>query len=192
MAVYHIARYPREVELRGGERVCLRPMAAGDAEALLAFFKRVPEEERFFLKEDVTSPAVIKGWADQLDYDRALPLLAFAGDRAIADAVLIRRRGGARAHLAELRLVVDPEYRGRGLGLTLLRDLAEIAWDAELDQLVFELVKDVQDDAIEAAGFLGATTLGTLPELVKDGSGRPHDLVYLHLPLGRYWKWSEF
>jgi len=192
MAVYRISRYPRDVELRSEQRVTLRPMQAGDAEALMAFFQHIPEGERFFLKDDVTSPAVVCDWARHLDYDRALPLLAFAGDRIVADAVLIRHRGGARSHLAEVRLVVDPEYRQRGLGQTLLRELAEIAYDAELDQIVFELVEDAEDDSIEAAQFLGAVKLGTLADLVKDPTGRPHDLVFLSLPLGRYWKWAEF
>jgi GNAT superfamily N-acetyltransferase len=192
MAVYHIDRYPRDVELRDGTRLALRPMERKDCTALLAFFQQIPEAERFFLQDDVTAPAVIERWARELDYDRALPLLALDGEHIVADAVLLRRRGGARSHLAELRLVVDPAYRRRGLGSKLMHDLAEIAYDAELDQLIFELVKDVEDEAIDAVTFFGAVPLATIPDLVKDPSGRPHDVVYLSLPLGRYWKWAEF
>lgn len=192
MAVYRISRYPREFELRDGTHLTVRPLEQTDCGALLAFFQQIPEEERFFFKDDVSSPAVIDRWTRELDYDRALPLVAVDGTRIVADAVLLRQRGGARSHLAELRVAVDPAYRRRGLGSRLLRELAEIAYDAELDQLLFELVKDVEDEAIEAITFFGAVPLATLPDLVKDPSGRPHDVVYFSLPLGRYWKWAEF
>lgn len=191
MAVYAIARYPREVVLRDGSRLTVRPLEPSDGEALLAFFKRVPEEERFLLKEDVTSPQVIQSWIEHLDYDRALPLLAIVNGRVVADAVLIRRRGGARSHVGEIRVVVDPEYRGRGLGMTLMRELIQIAHDAELEQVVFECVKDVQEAAIKAAESLGAFPSGTVTDLVKDIHGRPHDVVFLRLPLGKWWEWSQ-
>lgn len=192
MAVYPITRYPKEVELRDGVRVTLRPMTAADGEGLLQFFKGIPEAERFLLKDDVTSPAVISSWADRLDYDRALPLLAVADGRIVADAVLIRHRGGSRAHLGEIRVVVDPAYRGRGLGVTLMRELVEIAYDAELERVIFELVKDVQEEAIAAATYLGAFPVGTVTDLAKDSHGRPHDVVFLALPLGKWYEWSKF
>ncbi|GAB4332493.1 MAG: hypothetical protein Kow0010_18410 [Dehalococcoidia bacterium] len=192
MAVYTIARYPRTVELRDGTSVVLRPMTAGDTGALAQFFLRVPEDDRFFLKEDVTSPKVLQRWADELDYDRALPLLALKDGDVIADVVLLRHRGGSRSHMAEIRPVIAPEYRGKGLGVIMMRDLIEIACDAELNQVVFEFVKDVQDDAIEAAKFLGAFVVAEVPEMAVDMHGRPHDVVYLRLPLGKWWEWSQF
>ncbi len=192
MAVYAITRYPREVEVRDGSRITLRPMTAADADALLTFFKRVPDEDRFLLKDDVTSPHVIHAWAEHLDYDRALPLLAFDDGRIVADAALIRRRGSARSHAGEIRVVVDPEYRGRGLGVALMRELVAIAHDAELDCVIFELVKDVQDEAIKAAEFVGAFPAGTVTDVAKDSHGRLHDVVFLTLPLGKWWEWSQF
>lgn len=192
MPVYPITRYPLAVELRDGSRVTLRPMRGTDVETLLAFFKRVPKEERFLLKDDVTSPQVIQAWAEHLDYKRVLPLLATVDSRVIADAVLIRHRGGARSHLGEIRVVVDPEYRGRGLGVTMMRELIQIAYDAELEQVLFEFVKDLQAEAISAAEFLGAIRVAVITDLVKDIHGHPHDVIFLRLPLGKWWEWSQF
>jgi len=192
MAVYAITRYPLEVELRDASRVTVRSMAPEDAEGLLSFFRAVPEADRFLLKEDVISPQVVYGWANNLDYDRALPLLALADGRIVADAVLIRRRGGSRAHIGEIRVVVAPDYRGRGLGVALIRELVAIAHDAELERVIFELVKDVQDEAIAAATFIGAFAVGTVSDFAKDHHGRPHDVVFLALPLGKWYEWSRF
>jgi GNAT superfamily N-acetyltransferase len=192
MAVYAVKRYPRTAQLRDGAEVTLRPMEQGDAAALGDFFHSIPAEERFFLKDDVASPAVIESFVEDLDYDRALPLLALDGGRVVADAVLIRHRGGYRTHKGEIRVVIAPGHRGRGLGVLLMRELADIAWDAELECVEFELIRDVQDEAIAAAEFAGAFTVGSVSEHVKDSHGNLHDLVFLRIPLGKWWQWSQF
>lgn len=192
MAVYPITRYPATFRLRDGSEVLLRPMTRDDGAALGEFFRRIPEEDRFFMKDDVTDPAVIANWAANLDYDRTLPLLGFSGDRLVADAALVRHRGGCRRDCAEIRLVIDPDYRGRGLGTRLMRELVTVAWDAELEHIDFEMVAGLQTDAIEAVEGLGAIHAGVLKEYVKDLQGQPHDLVFLRLPLGKWWQWTNF
>ncbi len=192
MAVYKLTRYPREIDLRDGSKVTLQPMEAGDCSRVADLFRRIPEDERFFLKDDVASAEVIKGWADHLDYDRALPLLALDGDRVVANAVLIRYRGGYRQHKAEIRVVIDPQYRGKGLGVALITELTDIAWDAELEHVEFQLIPGLQDAAIAAAEYAGALRIGTLPESVKDSHGNLHDLVVLRIPLGKWWQWSRY
>ena len=192
MAVYPITRYPSEIKLRDGTQVVVRPMTPDDCRGLHAFFSTISEEERFFLKEDVCSPTVIQAWADHLDYDRALPLLALIDGKVVGDAVLVRHRGGYRSHGAEIRVVVAPELRGKGLGLAMLRELVEIAWDAELEQVDFELVDGVQDDAVRAVQFLGGVKTGQITDAVRDSRGDLHDIVFMRLPLGNYWKLSQF
>lgn len=192
MATYRMTRYPVTSALRDGTKVELRPMTSADTRALIDFFRRVPEDERFFLKDDVSDPAVIEHWAAALDYDRALPLIALDGEKVVADAVLIRHRGGYRRDSSEIRVVIDPEYRRRGLGTVLIRELVNVAWDAELDSVVFEMVAGVQDEAIEAIQALGAICAGVVSEYAKDQHGNPHDLMFLRLPLGRWWQWSQF
>lgn len=192
MSTYRISRYPHEVQLRDGARLELRPMERGDVEPLLAFFRAIPEAERFYLKDDVASEVVVRSFADGLNYDRALPLLAFAGDRVVADALLIRHRGGYERHKAEIRVVVHPELRNRGVGVLLMRELTDIAWDAELTEVEFQLIRDVQDEAIAAAQFVGAFEVGSVRGFARDSGGDPHDLVVLRIPLGKWWQWSQF
>jgi GNAT superfamily N-acetyltransferase len=192
MAVYSITRYPATFELRDGTAVTLRPMTRDDAAVLGDFFLRIPEEDRFFMKDDVTDPGVIDSWAQRLDYDRTLPLLGFVGDRMVADAALVRHRGGYRRDCAEIRVVIEPEFRGKGLGTILMRELITVAWDAELDHVDFEMVSDIQSEAIEAVEGLGALDACTLSGYVKYEHGKAHDLVFLRLPLGKWWEWSNF
>ncbi len=192
MAVYKLTGYPKHLQVASGPPITVRPMTRDDGPALLAFFRRIPDDERYFLKDDVASESVIDGWTQHLDYDRALPLLAFDGDRICADAVLIRHRGDARNHYAEIRVVVDPEYRERGLGTALMKELIDIAWDAELESVQAEFVRDVQEDALEAVKALGGVEVGSLKDAYRDRNGTSHDMVILRVPLGRYWQWTRF
>ena len=77
--------YPKEGTLKSGEKVTLRPMVREDEQKLLEFFLRLPEEDRLFLKNDVTDPKVIEPWAQNLNYEHVIPLLAVIGDIIIAD-----------------------------------------------------------------------------------------------------------
>jgi L-amino acid N-acyltransferase YncA len=188
-----IGIYPKQITLRDGTVLTLRPMTPSDAAGLLQFFLSIPESERWFLKEDVTSPSIIESWAQEIDYRRALPLLALTeADQIVADAALIRRRGGSRSHVGEVRVVVAPAFRHRGLGVTLIRELCDIANDAGIERVIAEMVAGPEDDAISAAEWLGFYKVATLEAMVKDQQGRDCDLVIMTMPLGRYYEWSKF
>ncbi len=190
--IYAIAAYPKETCLRDGSKVTIRPLRAGDEETLLNFFLGIPEDERYFLKDDVTSPAVIAAWIEHLDYNRALPLVAMADSRIVAEAVLVRRRGSARSHIGEIRIVVAPEYRNRGLGTQLIRELCEIADDAGLDKVLLEVVADREAEALKAAEWLGFIRVGTMEGGARDQDGHLHDIVILAMPLGKWYQWTKY
>ena len=192
MPVYKLAAYPKVIALRDGSTVTLRPMEKGDADALLAMFREVPPDDRWFLKEDVASEKVVHEWAERLDYNRALPMLAFADGKVVADGVLVRHRGVARQHLAEVRIVVHPAWRNRGLGSAVLKELCDIAADAEIEKVVSELAEDVERDAIDAMERLGFIRSAVIPDLLRDVHGRPHNVVVLTLPLGKWYQWWQW
>ena len=192
MSTYQLSAYPKQVALRDGRTVTLRPLTASDADALQAFFMRVSADDRYFLKHDVTSPATVKSWTSNLDYDRALPIVATAGDAIIADGVLVRSRHGAYRSVAAVRIAVDPDHREQGLGTAILRELCDIAADAELEKVTAELINDVQDDALQAMEQLGFIRSATVHELVRDEQGHTHDLVIMVLPLGKWYQWWQF
>jgi predicted N-acetyltransferase YhbS len=189
-ALQKLRSYPRAVALRGGEMITIRPLEPADEDALLAFFCEIPESDRFFLKDDVTSPEVIQEWTKNLDYDRVLPLVAIDGGGIIGEGALVKRRGSARNHVGEIRLTVASAWRNRGVGTELIRALCDVAADADLDAVLFEIVEDCEAPALEAAAAMGFVRIGRLEGGVRDGEGHLHDVVTLAMPLGRYW--SQF
>ena len=53
--------FPQTLALRDGSHLTVRPAARGDEAALLAFYRALPEEDRQFLKDDVTTDS----WAER-------------------------------------------------------------------------------------------------------------------------------
>ena len=184
--IYKLTAYPKEITLRDGTPVVLRPMEPSDAEALLAFFLEVEPEDRYYLKEDVTSPVVINRWAAELDYDRALPILALADGKIVADGTLHRTRVMARQHVGEVRVLVNPSFRNLGLGTTMVHELASIAYANDLERLLFQAVEGREDAAIKAAEFVGFSRIGSLPSHANDMDGHPRDIVLMEMLLGSW------
>ncbi|MBM3943315.1 MAG: GNAT family N-acetyltransferase [SAR202 cluster bacterium] len=179
--VYPVPGYPTVYLTEDNQQMIIRPMVPSDEKDLLEFFRRIPQEDRFYLKEDVTSAPVIHRWAEGLDYSRALPRLAILDGKIVGDGTLHHRRAGARRHIGEVRVVVDPAYRNRGVGRALLHKLVEIARDKGLEKVMFEVVADTEEAARHTAQVLGFVPIAALPGHVKDFCGNRHDLVILEL-----------
>ena len=172
-----LREFPKRITLRDGTPVTLRPMVQSDEAALLAFFCRLPPEDRQFLRDDVTRPEIIHAWCHEIDYGRVLPILAECGGRIVGDATLHRRAGWMR-HLGEIRVVTDPFYRRRGLASAMAREIFYLALQAGLDKMTAE-VGAGQQAAIKVFEKLGFAREARLAGHVMDLQGRRHDLVVL-------------
>ena len=180
MTITEMRTYPREVSLvTTGSRLEVRPLEPGDAQELLEFFLRVPEEDRFYLKEDVTSPEVINEWVRNINHDRVFPLVCVADGQIVADGTLHRPRALARRHIGEIRIVVDPKYRKQGVGTLIITELMDIAYDHRLERVIFQLVEGKQDEAMNIAENIGFTREATLYDHIQDMDGYRYNLVVM-------------
>lgn len=170
--------YPKWAKLQDGTEVVLRLMVKEDEHPLFQFFQRVPKEDRLFLRDDVSHPATVRAWADGLNYDRVLPLLALINGKVVGDATLHRRHHDWTRHVGRLRLVVDPQYRQKGLGTLLVTELMEIGKRLKLERLIVELM-GTQHAALLALRHLSFERVAVLHQHVKDQAGRPQDLVIM-------------
>jgi RimJ/RimL family protein N-acetyltransferase len=165
-------RYPRGLD----DGLVLRPMEASDEQALADFFTRMPVDERQLFKDDVRRSSVIRGWIRNLDYSNILPLLVLQGGRVIADATLHRDRRGWSRHVAEVRVSLDPDFRGRGLARRLLQEFIDIGPSLNV-AILNASVLDVQQEARELVESVGFIHLATLAQHAIDLAGRVHDVL---------------
>jgi ribosomal protein S18 acetylase RimI-like enzyme len=170
--------YPKKVRLQSGTSVTIRPMVKEDADKLYAFFSRVPREDRLFLRDDVSIRDVIDSWTQELDYRKVLPLVAEVGGNIVGDATLHRRTFGWTSHVGKVRLVIDKDYRGKGLATILIEELIDIAKKAGLEQLVAELMSN-QTGALSAFKRLGFEKEAVFFNYVKDQMGEERNLVVM-------------
>ena len=182
--------YPKTVVVRDGTRVTLRPMVKEDEEKLKEFFARIPEEDRWYLKEDVADPKVIESWVRDLNYDRVLPIVAEVEGKIVADATLHRRSFGGSKHVAKMRVVVAPEYRGKGLGTWMAMDIVNNALECGVEKLISELVPDAQQAAFEGLRRVGFVEEAVIRDYAKDPQGGSHDLVMMVMTF--YQDWGTF
>lgn len=171
-------RYPKGLSLRDGIYVTVRPLVREDRSRLLTFFRQIPEEDRLFLKDDVTDPAVIQAWCERINYDEVLPLLADVDGQIVGDITLHQQPRGWMSHVGKVRVVIHPQYRGRGLASRLIQEIIQVATDCGLDKLDAEFMAP-QLSAMAPFETLGFFKAAILPQHVRDLKGRAHDFVLM-------------
>jgi len=171
-------QFPKKVSVGSGLEVTLRPLEPADQEKLLDFFRAVPESDRLFLADDVANADLIEAWCRKLDLDTVFPLLAVADDRIVGNSTLHRTKGGWMSHVGHVRVVVHPQYRGRGIAQTLLHELIEIATDIGLDKLDAEFMSG-QEKQMRVFEKLGFVRVAELPDHVLDRRNEAHNLIIL-------------
>jgi RimJ/RimL family protein N-acetyltransferase len=186
----NLGAYPIEVPLRGGGRVRLRPMELNDGPAVLEFFCALPEDDRLFLRDDVTRPEWLERFVRQIDYNRVVPLLAERGHQVLGNATLYRSLHGWSTHVGEIRVAVARAAQGQGLGTRLARELVRIAVEAGIEKMVAAVV-DNQVGAKRAFEKLGFHPEAVLKGHVKDIHGSKRDLVILANDVSHIWESME-
>jgi RimJ/RimL family protein N-acetyltransferase len=181
-----ISEYPKEVTLRDKTTIVLKPFERKDKDALLAFFQRMPEADRLFLKDDVTDPAVVNRWAVDLNYDKVFPLLAWRGNDVVADATLHKNLGGWMKHVGTIRMVVAREFQKHGVGSILANELFLHALKSGLEKIVAEMM-ETQEGARKVFEKLGFRQEAVLHGHVRDQIGIRHDLLVLTKDLEEFW-----
>ena len=180
-------RYPKEIILKDGTDALIRPLAIIDEPALREFYSKIPEEDRWYMRYDVTDPAVIRKWIDGIEKGPVYSTVAFISDKIVAHAGLHLRSFGSTRHVGRLRIMVLPECRHKRLRTWMLLDLIRSAMDKGLTELRADFVVGIEDAAIESAIKLDFFKKAVLEDYVKDPKGARHDMVIMIKCLHKDW-----
>ena len=160
----------------------LRPFAAKDVDGLYEFFQRLPIEYRRFAWDPIESKSLIESWGRDIDYAKAFPLIAIDGSRIVADATLHRRSGGPLRLVGRIKWMLDPAWRGVGLGTALVNHFIRIGRENGLRHLNCMLISDLEADAVQTLQGLGFQSY-VMPGYGTDPDGNQHDMTKLVLKL---------
>jgi len=130
--------WEKEIVLKNGVHVFLRPELATDTEMLWTMFSTLSKASLENLVLPFTRER-IEGWTSNLDYGKVLPILALiregTGQRIVGSASLHFRSDAALKHRAELGITVHDDYQDKGLGTAMINHLLEIAHKKGLKKL---------------------------------------------------------
>lgn len=182
--------YPKEVILKDGTGITLRPLMDGDQDALFRMFHRFPKDELWFLNHDVNDPALMDEWIGNLNLKRVVSILALLDGRVIANAVLMMKGYGAKKHIGKIRIAVEPAMREKRLGTWMLLDLINLAVAIGLKILVMRLIEDRDIAVIQGVKKLDFIERAIFKDYVLDMEGNPHNLAVLTKRL--HTRWDDF
>lgn len=171
-------RYPKTVTLPSGTEVEIRPMSAGDRDAVLAFARALPQEDLLFLRLDITEPAVVDEWIKNLRAGLTTTLVVVDSAGLAGYASVHRNPAPWTRRVGEIRVNVRPDYRGKGLGRVLTSHIFDVARAQELSKLVANMTAD-QHGAQAAFRRLGFVPEAVLADYIEDRTGRLRDLVMM-------------
>ena len=151
----------------------IRALEITDRDAVERFVDRVPEGDRTFFKEDVEAPGVLDAWTEP-GTARAVAVQ----DGEVIGYVAVVPLHGWSSHVGEVRIVVDPDQRGHGIGRALARRAVLDALELGLAKLVVEVIAD-QEALISMFRGLGFEPEALLTDHVRDRNGELRDLMVL-------------
>jgi L-amino acid N-acyltransferase YncA len=123
---------------------------------------------------DVLAPGVVERWVADPHQRR---LIAVVGGDVAGHVAVIPGVGWSR-HVGELRLVIDPAHRRRGLGRLLAQRAVVESAEMDVTKLVVEVVAE-QEPTVAMFTALGFEAEGLLTDHVRSRSGEVHDLLVL-------------
>ena len=181
---------PKTIQIKDGTKIVIRPLSKQDGPALLKFFTEVPEDDRLFLKDDVTKKAIIDRWITELDFDKVLPMVAEKDAAILGDATLHFNKYRWQMHMAEIRCVVARKYQQKGLGTALMKELVSAAQAKNVSKIRANMM-DTQKSAQGAFQRLGFQKEAELKDFLMDKDGNKHNLILMVNDVYKMWEKME-
>lgn len=174
--------YPVTRLLDDGLACTVRPLERQDEDALVTFLKAVPEIERLYIKQRLGSARFRQRWCRDLDYDKAVTIVAIAHDHIIGMVTLQHRQGGWKRHIGRVHCLTHPEYRDVGVSGLMVSEIINIARHCGLLRLEAEFngERAASIRCLKEAGF---QEMLRMPRYLRDMGGAAHDWVLLGMPL---------
>ncbi|MGO9121549.1 MAG: N-acetyltransferase family protein [Desulfomonilaceae bacterium] len=184
-----LENYPKEIMGKDGTPIMIRPVAKEDQDELNHFFSRIPEEERWFIRADMTDPEVMHDFIKRLDAGKTIAIIAVeeTNQRIVGSVRLFLRLSECLRHVAHLQITVDSSFRNQRLGTWMLIDAIKLGMDIGLEKLAAEFVLGVEEPGIAAAHNLGFVEKAVLTDYLKDRHGNYRDVVIMVKSLRQDW-----
>jgi L-amino acid N-acyltransferase YncA len=166
----------------GAQELLFRFAEPRDRDAVVDLARSLPEHDLLFLARDITRPENVEEWIANENIDT---ILAFSGERVVGYAAIHGNQMQWSSHVAELRVMVSPAMRAKGLGRVLTQEAFALALSRGIEKMIAQMTLD-QKGAIAVFEGLGFRPEALLRDHVKDRAGQKHDLLMLSHEVARF------
>lgn len=180
----------KNVKLKDGTELIIRPLRKDDLDRSRAFFQALPPEDRLYLRRDVTQREVVRQRLRAMKLNQVKGLVAVHGDEIVADGMLELEGREWKEHIGELRLIVARHFQRKGLGTLMARELYFLAASEKVEEIVVKMMRP-QIAARSIFKRLGFREDATFREYVKDRGGTRQDLIIMRCDLKALWREME-
>ncbi len=177
--------------LKDGTKVVVRNLYPEDLDELMKFYRALPDEDRIYLKVDVTSRKVVKQRIDLIETGRVFRIVAAHGDEIVADGALELSIGEWGKNQAEPRVIVARDFQRKGLGMIMMRELYFIAIKNDVEKIVGKIMRP-QIAAQKICSKLGFRKEAVMRDYVRDQAGTPQDFVIMTCDINDLWAELEY
>ena len=171
-------RYPSRATLRGGREIDMRLMSPADKGRFLSFARSLSVDDLLYLPWDITDENIVDQWLQNIADNTTTTVLAVDQGEILGEASLVHSAAGWTEHIGEIRVTVNSQIRGQGLGRFLAEEIFAIADSIGLERISARMTHD-QMSAQAVFESLGFQAVATMPGWVMDRSGRLRDLVVM-------------
>lgn len=117
-----MSAYPIEIMLNDETQILLRPEREEDLQDLIRFFSGVPPSDLLMFTNDSKEPGTVENWFKDSGCRNFPRIIALHNGEIVAEGK-IYQNGLRLRRVGELKLIVNPAYRGKGLGSQMFKIL---------------------------------------------------------------------
>lgn len=171
--------YTTSIDMFGDTRITRRLMAPSDEASVLAFTRALPPHDLLFVRRDVTNPKVVSAWMQGMREGQNVAVVATNdAEEIVGCAALFRDTLSWSPHVGDIRVLIAPGLRGKGLGRAMIQDCFKLALQQGISLLSAQMTVD-QKAAVTIFEELGFSGSALLADHVMDRDGKKHDIVVL-------------
>ena len=173
--------------MKDGTEVTIRRIVANDIDRLMEFYGSLPEEDRRYLKFDVTDRKVVAKRLRRIETGDDIRIAAVHGGVVVASGALELSGEAWSKHQGEIRVLIARPFQHRGLGTIMIRELYFVAVQNKIETIVARMMRP-QVGAQKVFRRLGFRDETMLPDFVKDLQGGSQDLIVMTCDVKNLWK----
>lgn len=183
-------KYPKKLVLKDDTRIIIRPIESSDKDILYEFFNNLPDNDKLSLRNNISNSRFLDQWIDNLDRGRIYTIVAIEENKIVGECSLHLDKYGWFRHVGEIRLVISKDYRRKGLGLHLAKEIFDTAISLKLEKVISFIMSD-QDNAEKIFNKIGFVKEAELKGHIKDLNDRRHNLLIMAQDVQELWKRME-